>query len=96
MREGCSPGDVSVFHISTGQERLFSSAADRPVGMWKTDSTLLLQRFGCLTAIGPNNVFQSKTAAITGIFQKLDKTVCQHCDARIFLECASVERVADE
>jgi len=59
-------------------------------GLWVS-----LESSGSLDAIGPNNVFQSKTAAITGIFQKLDKTVCQHCDARIFRECASVERLPD-
>ncbi|MFZ0469902.1 MAG: SulP family inorganic anion transporter, partial [Thiogranum sp.] len=37
-------------------------------GLWES-----LESCGCLDAIGPNNVFQSKTAGITGIFQKLDK-----------------------
>jgi len=36
-------------------------------------------------------VFRSKRAALTGIFQKLDKSVCEHCTARCFEECASVE-----
>lgn len=49
-----------------------------------------LDRYGCLDVIGPNNVFQSKTAAIRGIFQKLDKNVCATCDARIFNECQQV------
>ncbi len=56
-------------------------------GLWES-----LEGCGCLDAIGPNNVFQSKTAAITGIFQKLDKTICKTCDKRIFRECESVER----
>ncbi|MFQ5644151.1 MAG: SulP family inorganic anion transporter [Thiogranum sp.] len=56
-------------------------------GLWES-----LESCGCLDAIGPNNVFQSKTAAITGIFQKLDKSICKTCDKRIFRECASVER----
>ncbi|GMQ84035.1 MAG: SulP family inorganic anion transporter [Gammaproteobacteria bacterium] len=56
-------------------------------GLWES-----LESCGCLDAIGANNVFQSKTAAVTAIFQKLDKTICKTCDKRIFLECASVER----
>ncbi|HID48925.1 MAG TPA: SulP family inorganic anion transporter [Chromatiales bacterium] len=44
----------------------------------------------CLDEIGPNNVFQSKKAAVTAIFQKLDKDICRRCDKRIFLECRSV------
>ncbi len=56
-------------------------------GLWES-----LESCSCLDAIGPNNVFQSKTAAVTGIFQKLDKDVCRRCDKRIFRECASVPR----
>jgi len=56
-------------------------------GLWES-----LEKGGCLDAIGSNDVFQSKTAASTGIFQKLDKTICKTCDKRIFRECAPVER----
>jgi len=61
-------------------------------GLWDS-----LESHGVLDAIGPNNVFQSKTAAITAIFQKLDKEVCRDCTQRIFRECATVEpRVTSE
>ncbi len=56
-------------------------------GLWEP-----LDRGGFLDEIGPGNVFQSKTAAITGIFQKLDKEICRCCDRRIFRECDSVPR----
>ncbi len=46
-----------------------------------------LERSGCLDEIGARNVFQSKTAAIHGIFQKLDKAECAGCNERIFREC---------
>ena len=39
------------------------------------------------------NVFQGKSAALHGIFQKLDKSVCRSCTARTFTECATVEFV---
>lgn len=51
-------------------------------GLWDP-----MERCGCLDAIGSNNVFQSKTAAVTGIYQHLDKSVCAGCDKRIFREC---------
>ncbi len=50
-----------------------------------------LDRSGCLDEIGARHVFQSKTAAIHGIFQKLDKDVCASCDKRIFRECKELE-----
>jgi len=51
-------------------------------GMWEA-----LERCGCLDAAGARNIFQAKHAAIHGIYQKLDKTVCAGCERRIFLEC---------
>jgi SulP family sulfate permease len=39
------------------------------------------------------NIFQGKSAALHGIFQKLDKSVCRSCTARTFTECATVEFV---
>ncbi len=56
-------------------------------GLWDS-----LEKCGCLDAVGSRNVFQSKTAAITAIFQKLDKSICATCDKRVFSECASVPR----
>jgi sulfate permease, SulP family len=51
-------------------------------GLWES-----LEQCGCLDATGARNVFQSKTAAVRAIYQKLDKTVCATCDKRIFQEC---------
>ncbi len=50
-----------------------------------------LERSGCLDEIGVRHIFQSKTAAIHGIFQKLDKNICATCDKRIFRECKQIE-----
>lgn len=56
-------------------------------GLWDE-----LDRSGALDEIDSRNVFQSKNAAITGIFRKLDHDICAECDARIFHECRLVER----
>jgi SulP family sulfate permease len=53
-------------------------------GLWTS-----LEKYGCLDATGARNVFQSKTAAIRGIYQKLDKSICAGCRQRIFHECNS-------
>lgn len=55
-------------------------------GLWDT-----LDECHALDKIDSHNIFQSKSAALRGIFQKLDKSVCQHCSARTFKECASIE-----
>ncbi len=54
-------------------------------GLWDS-----LERYGALDTINPNQIFQSKTDAIHGIFQKLDHSVCERCDKRIFKECQSI------
>lgn len=54
-------------------------------GLWKS-----LEKCGYLDEIGDRNIFQTKTAAITGIFQKLDKTRCRTCTKRIFRECVGI------
>lgn len=54
-------------------------------GLWDS-----LEKGNCIEEIGVRNMFQTKTAAITGIFQKLDKSVCSTCTQRIFKECKSV------
>jgi len=47
----------------------------------------MLEDCGCLDAANYRNIFQSKEAAIHGIYQKLDKDICATCERRIFLEC---------
>jgi SulP family sulfate permease len=57
-------------------------------GLWES-----LEECHALDRINPNHIFRTKSAALRGIFQKLDKSKCRHCTARIFTECASVEFV---
>jgi len=52
----------------------------------------LLRRGGYMADIGEENFFDSKGEAISGIFDRLDKSICRRCDKRIFNECKSVER----
>lgn len=43
-----------------------------------------------LLDIGTDNIFLSKKEAISEIYKRLDKSICAHCSARIFLECGSL------
>lgn len=54
-------------------------------GLWNP-----LDRTGALDTISANHVFQSKKAALHGIYQKLNKDICRRCDKRIFLECQKI------
>ncbi len=56
----------------------------------------LLKRGGYMDEIGEQNVFESKGEAIAGIFNRLDREICKRCDKRVFVECQSVPRAADE
>ena len=50
----------------------------------------MLERTGYLDAIGRHNLFESKDEAIAKIFARLDRSICMHCTARIFLECKAL------
>jgi SulP family sulfate permease len=50
----------------------------------------MFERGGYFAEIGRENVFRGKREAIGGVFVRLDRSVCAHCRARIFDECASV------
>lgn len=48
------------------------------------------QKGGYLDEIGAENIFESKDEAIAAIFQRLDRSICARCTARIFLECMTL------
>ena len=51
-----------------------------------------LSRGGYMAEIGEENLFETKTDAITQIFARLDKNICTVCEKRIFLECQEVPK----
>jgi sulfate permease, SulP family len=50
----------------------------------------LLRHGGYMDDIGRENVFHGKLEAVAGVFQRLDRSICATCRARIFLECKSL------
>lgn len=62
----------------------------------KASATKVLESGGFTEVMQPENTFDSKAEAITGIFERLDKDICKNCEKRIFLECDSVPRAGDE
>ncbi len=54
----------------------------------------MLHRGGFIGAIGDENIFRSKTKALTTIIEeRLDHAICRNCDKRIFKECARYAEV---
>jgi SulP family sulfate permease len=53
----------------------------------KTGALASLARGGFIHTIGSDNIFFSKSDAITAIFDTLDRSICATCTARIFREC---------
>lgn len=51
-----------------------------------------LESYRTLQAEDDDHLYQSKEAAIQGIFRRLDESVCARCDQRIFRECETVPR----
>jgi sulfate permease, SulP family len=51
-------------------------------GLWDE-----LENCGSLDAGNVSTIFQTKGAAIKGIYQKLDRAICEKCDKHIFHEC---------
>ena len=52
----------------------------------------LWEHIGFTHEIGRDHVFPTKRAAIATIFERLDRSTCARCTARVFEECARVPR----
>ncbi len=50
----------------------------------------VLDNGGFIAEVGADNVFSSKGAAIGSLFERLDRSICRKCRARIFKECAAL------
>jgi len=59
-------------------------------GLWDS-----LEQCNAMHRIDPRHIFQGKSAALHAIYQLLDKSICQTCTARIFLECNSIPATGD-
>jgi SulP family sulfate permease len=53
----------------------------------KDSAKKVINRGGYINELNPANIFDSKDEAITSIFSRLDKSICDTCENRIFLEC---------
>jgi SulP family sulfate permease len=47
----------------------------------------ILQKGGFIQKIGSEHFFKDKNSAISTIYQKLNKNICNNCDVKLFVEC---------
>ncbi len=57
----------------------------------KAEACKILKRGGFVDKLGDEHIFVTKADAIQTIFNRLDRSICERCDKRIFLECQSIE-----
>jgi len=57
----------------------------------KEEACKILKRGGFVDRLGDEHIFVSKVDAIENIFKRLDRSICERCDKRVFLECQQVE-----
>lgn len=61
----------------------------------KDTAAKVMKRGGYLDEIGEANIFDTKSDAIIGIFERLDRNICASCENRIFNECATIVKTDD-
>ncbi len=57
----------------------------------KAEACKILKRGGFVDKLGDEHIFVTKADAIQTIFNRLNRSLCERCDKRIFLECQSIE-----
>jgi len=50
-----------------------------------------LEECGYLDEFGRDHIYRGKRQAFNQVFQRLDRSICATCTARIFQECATIE-----
>jgi len=96
-------GDGINFIDIAGAEMLVQEAKrlrDMGGGLYiakiKDEACGTLKRGGYAEQFGYENIFDSKAAAISAIFQRLNRDKCARCNRRIFEECRTVEPAPDD
>ena len=57
----------------------------------KEEACRILKRGGFVDRLGDEHIFASKVDAVENIFKRLDRSICERCDKRVFLECQQIE-----
>ncbi|HKJ49940.1 MAG TPA: SulP family inorganic anion transporter [Gammaproteobacteria bacterium] len=60
---------------------------------FRDSAAKVFNRGGYADEIGEANIFDGKLDALSSVFGRLDKKICATCEARIFLECQTVDKI---
>lgn len=94
LTKGINQIDVAGAELLIGETRERRNiGGDLYLYRLKDSATKVMDRGGYLEEIGQDNVFDSKSDAIVGIFDRLDRNICASCKNRIFNECGSIEPI---
>jgi len=104
---GESPGQRHILIVANGINFIDAAGAEALVAESKRRRALggglylsglkeqvreFLERGGFMEELGRDNVFASKYDAMSGIFERLNRNICNSCEARVFLECHVLAR----
>jgi len=97
LTKGISQVDVA------GAELLIKETRDRRaiggdlyIYRLRDTAAKVFKRGGYAEEIGEANIFDGKLDALSSIFGRLDKSICATCEARIFLECQTIDKIEPE
>lgn len=94
LTKGINQIDVAGAELLIGETRERRKiGGDLYLYRLKDSATKVMDRGGYLEEIGQDNVFDSKSDAIVGIFDRLERNICASCENRIFNECSSIEPI---
>jgi len=90
LTQGVNQVDVAGAELLVNEAKARKAiGGDMYIYQLKDSAKKVINRGGYINELNPANIFDSKDDAIISIFSRLDRSICDRCENRIFLECGS-------
>ena len=90
LAQGVNQVDVAGAELLVNEAKARKAiGGDMYIYQLKDSAKKVINRGGYINELNPANIFDSKEDAIISIFSRLDRSICDTCENRIFLECGS-------
>ncbi len=97
LTKGISQIDIAGAELLIGETReRRAMGGDFYMYRLRDSAAKVFNRGGYAAEIGENNIFEGKLDAISSIFGRLDKNICETCENHIFLECQTIDKLERE